>query len=284
MKLVMTLLVRDEQDVIADTIAYHLSRGVDHVIVTDNRSRDATRRIVDAYRRRGVATLIDEPDDDYAQNVWVTRMARLAATELGADWVINGDADEFWWPEHGDLKTTLASIAAESSALSVRRVNFLPLRSPGANPVRSMLYRDAVSANALGRTLPDKVLHRATGDVEVGPGNHRATSPSLGAAQKTDAILIFHYPYRSYDQFAQKIANGGASMLKNTTFSPIAVGHWRTLYPMLRAGELRAWYDARPHADDDALQDRLARGGIVRDDRLSRYLAEFVPAGDLLII
>jgi hypothetical protein len=42
MKLVLTLLVRDEEDVIATNIAYHLSRGVDHIIVSDNCSLDGT--------------------------------------------------------------------------------------------------------------------------------------------------------------------------------------------------------------------------------------------------
>lgn len=99
MKLLMTLLVRDEEDILEQHLDFHLGHGVDFVIATDNLSQDRSGEILRRYERAGRLRLLDEPEDNYSQAKWVTRMARMAATEYGADWVINSDADEFWWPE-----------------------------------------------------------------------------------------------------------------------------------------------------------------------------------------
>src|SRR5689334_954070 len=122
----MTLLVRDEQDIIAEVLDYHLAQGVDEVIVTDNGSEDATLDILREYESRGVVRIILEPSDDYSQGKWVTRMARLAAAEHGADWVINSDADEFWWPRSGTLASTFAALGDDVGVVVGRRTNFVP--------------------------------------------------------------------------------------------------------------------------------------------------------------
>jgi len=53
MKLAMTLLVRDEADIIGEHLTFHLNAGVDLVLVTDHRSVDGTSDVLDAYARDG---------------------------------------------------------------------------------------------------------------------------------------------------------------------------------------------------------------------------------------
>ena len=53
MKLVLTLLVRDEADIVESCIRYHLERGVDLVLATDHRSVDGTTDILRGYERDG---------------------------------------------------------------------------------------------------------------------------------------------------------------------------------------------------------------------------------------
>ena len=271
MRIVMTLLVRDEEDVIESNIDFHLAQGVDFVIATDNLSADRTPEILRAYERRGVLRYIHEPTDDYSQCHWVTRMARLAATEHGADWVINNDADEFWWPKQGTLRETLAAVPPTTGVVEVQRHNFVPIEGCGGFYNR-MVWREAVSLNALGHPLPPKVAHRAAVGVSVAQGNHSVEGvipPAVGPA----GIEILHFPMRHRAQFVNKIAKGGGAYARNNTLPPETGRTWRALYSQLCVGSGLA-----PYLDDafhsyDRIVSRLAAGEIVEDRRLTDFFA-----------
>jgi Glycosyl transferase family 2 len=86
MKLVMTLLARDEADILDAQIRFHLNAGIDFVIATDNRSQDGTTEILESYAEAGQLHLIREYGEYLRRAGWITRMGRLAATEFRADW------------------------------------------------------------------------------------------------------------------------------------------------------------------------------------------------------
>jgi hypothetical protein len=263
-KLTLTLLVRDEEDIIADILRYHLAQGVDEVIVTDNLSIDSTPDILDEFER---VTVIREDGDDYSQARWVTRMARLAYSR-GADWVINGDADEFWWPEEGDLKETLGRVPGSASAVTAPRVNFVPVRSTG-RPAATMTVREVCSSDLLGDPLQPKVAHRASPDVRIAQGNSAVTGIAGDVIEAP--IVIFHYPMRSLAQFDNKIKLGGAAYARNIEL-PEHLGYtWRRLYELRGKGKLADYFESHVH-DPDRIAAGIASGDLVEDRRLADFL------------
>jgi len=276
MQLVLTLLVRDEQDILEDNLRYHLSRGVDRILVTDNLSVDRTPDILRRYERLGWVTVLRAEDDTYDQARWVSRMARMAFDQHRADWVIHADADEFWWPERGDLKSALALVPAAYPALVVPRHNFVVRRSQRAPSVRDMLLREEASVSYLGRPLLPKVCHRGRADVFVEQGNHGVLEASTGKALSAWSgyapIRILHYQMRGWPHFRNKIEKGGAAYARNTELAQQVGRGWRLLYEMHAAGRLRAYYDEQLLSDEQCLAG-LAQGRLVRDSRLADWLA-----------
>lgn len=289
----MTLFVRNEEDILEANLRYHLERGVDFIIATENRSEDATPEILAEHARAGHLHLIRHAQDDYAQPQAMTRMARLAAEKFGADWVINNDADEFWWPREGSLKDAFTAVPLRYGAFVAHRSNFVPRPEDG----RSFLERmdvvelpdverlrddDARRAYGLRHFLVPKVAHRAAPDVEVIDASHRVTGTGVELAPGWQPVDILHYPLRSYAQFEAKVRNGGRALERHPDphFNP----HLRRLYGLYRDGRLPERYAELVH-DDRAVEAGIARGRLLRDRRLPSYLSggdpDSAPGGDL---
>ena len=168
MKLVMTLVVRDESDVVDTQIAYHLNAGVDFVIATIGEASQETRELLAPYEREGSVRVLIEPGDGGTADSR-TRMARLAATEFEADWVINAEPAEFWWPRGESLEDVLAPIPPRYTIVQGLRRLFPAQRGEDEVFSERMTFRlpvqdgsDAVPALALRpvhRADPSAVLH-----------------------------------------------------------------------------------------------------------------------------
>lgn len=268
MRLVVTLLVRDEIDIVAAGVEHFLDQGAAGVVVTDNGSVDGTREVLEEYAADDRVVVIDEPAHDYRQSDWVTRMARLAATDLGADWVINADIDEFWVPkDRSTLAESVATIDPRYGRVLARRTDLLRRRGTRGPWLRKAVWRDLLTLNQDGRPRGPKTAHRAAADVVVAMGNHSVTG-TIGPVTPDEPWDIYHAALRSWPQFERTIVNGGTSLAANPDLDPQIGRHWRADYERYLAGTLRAEYERRLPGARDLL--RRSRAGEVRYDTFLR--------------
>jgi Glycosyl transferase family 2 len=266
MRLVMTLLVRNEADIVDAQIAFHLHFGVDFVVATDNGSQDGTTEILERYERAGVLHLIREEGDDMRQDEWVTRMARLAATEFEADWVINSDADEFWWPRGETLKDVLGSVPERFGVIRGCWRHFLPRPDDGTFFAERMTIR-LVAPAAPGdmRTVfhaHQKVAHRAHARVVVERGNHNAEAPGLEPLRGWHPVEVLHFSIRSPEQVRRK---GLGGWVRAPGYLPAE--HQLRLDAALRSERVDAFYEEFQVADETVAAG-LTDGTLARDVRV----------------
>lgn len=72
-------------------------------------------------------------------------MARMAHERYDADWVINCDADEFWYPRFGDLKDIFNSVDDDVNVIKVQRQNFICIDTEESLFYLNMIYREKQS-------------------------------------------------------------------------------------------------------------------------------------------
>lgn len=245
MRLVMTMVVRDEADILVQNIEYHKSAGVDHFLITDHCSSDQTTEILRHFQRQGIVSFDRNEESAFRQDVWVTEMAQQATKEFGADWVINSDADEFWWPEEGgSLKNVLSLVHQNIDYLVVERSNFLYVGEFTGMFQETMIYRDLKSTNSLGKPLPPKVMHRGFEDILVAFGNHSAKRAQSSVTGGVAPITCFHFPVRSREQFRKKVRDGGVALSMNSSVGEGVGGTWRALNHLVANRTFDTWFDS----------------------------------------
>lgn len=281
--IILTLMVRDEVDIIAGMIEHHLAQGVDHIIVTDNASVDGTREILAKYEKLGVLELHDDLRHEKQQSEVVTKMARRAAEELGASWVINADADEFWVA--ADRTRTLAEVLRELpddiQSLRTPVKNVLASATEKGPVLGGLRWRDerdeeALRAVGLHAQPTPNMLVRGVPGLEIAQGNHFSNLPVTEEAPKGLGVEVLHVPFRSWERYKTRVVNTGDGYLASPHLKPSPRHHGMRDYRWLKAGVLEPFYVARFPAPDDTKP-----AGFVEDTWLAEHLTELVKTAKL---
>jgi hypothetical protein len=278
-RIIMTLLCRDEEDIIGYNIAHHLAQGVDFIIATDNASKDRTPLLLERFAKQGKLKLIHEPSQTHDQSIWVTRMARMAAKKFDADWVINCDADEFWLPRAGTLRDTLETMPRAVESLAVPPFDMVPSRASNMKFFEAMVIRLTGDRTIHGNLGIPKACHRAYADVVIADGNHHVKRKGSRIPERSDhALEILHFPLRSLAQIERKVRQGTEALEANPRLRPSTTAHWRRLYHgYLVHGRLGEYYsECAPSAEH--ISAGIANGSLVEDTRIRDVLRGLDPA------
>ena len=277
MKLVMTLRVRDEADVVDAQIAFHLNAGVDFIVAIDHRSEDGTTAILESYAHDGYLHLIRKAGDEMQEGEWATEMARLASSEYGAEWVISSDADEFWWPRGRSLKDVLASVPERYGVVRALLRQFVPRPDDGVFFADRMTVRLSGSAPINDPTSlfrPNvKTIHRGDPNVVLSAGAHEVLQPRMAPLRGWYPIEFLHFPIRSLEQCERKYEHLGASLGATRN------AYYEEVQRARREARLAEFYETLV-VDDEALERGQHDGSLVIDTRLRDKLQHLRREGD----
>lgn len=263
-KLIMTLLVKNEEDMLEKNLIFHKAMGVDSFIITDNNSTDSTPEIIQKYKAKGwILESIKETATNYEQKEWVDRMIWIAKRKYHADWIINADADELWYTPSLNLKNILSNTHANIINCEMRSV--YPEENKAFwqwdKTVKTVTDYEKydLSLYSLFERQNKKVIHRAAGYIQISMGNHKVT---MFPKKSTNGdIRIYHYNIRGKQAFLTKMINGGKQLEQHK--GRHGGRHWRYFYKLYKEGKLEAEYDRVIGLNNF---DRLLKDGYIKYD------------------
>lgn len=267
MKIVMTMLVRNEDDILRENIEYHLHSGVDFIIITDHHSNDNSYNIAREYAKKGKVEVWREVSNEHHQAEWVSDMAKEALRKFQADWIINNDADEFWVAPNNDLKSFFKSVPEKVWKLHVNRYDFLYRPFKHSKFFEALLFRET-------NKRWTKACHRSTNDIEVEVGNHNAFSKKFKNCNyesiSTNNLEIFHYPIRDPEKYKKKMIDGFNSINCTPGIPGEYFWHWKNAMKYILSGKFEE-YLKQYTITRDMININIQRGCLMYEDKIQKF-------------
>lgn len=201
--LTLALTSGHEVELLDDHIRYHLSAGADVIVVgIDEASSDPLRGRLRTYGSQAVTV---EPIDGLSATAGLDHL-RCLAIDRGAEWVIESDASEFWWPRSESLKAVLDPIPPRYTTVQALVRVFLPNAGDGASFVERMTVRTSLLASDAPRAPLASALrpiHRVRGTEIIDAQDLRFVP-----LRAWYPIEVFRFPARDADPSDRNVTAG----------------------------------------------------------------------------
>lgn len=164
MKVALTTLLGSDLELLDPYLGFHRRIGVDVVVVDDAAVPAQARDVIQTFERDGFVKRIPAKSH--------TDLARVAAGELGADWVIPGTPQELWWPRGESIKDVLAVIPPRYGVVQALIRTFVDASEPsrGASFASRTVRTSLLGPNGADGAPPERLLrpvYRATPGMSI---------------------------------------------------------------------------------------------------------------------
>jgi hypothetical protein len=130
--------------------------------------------------------------------------------DLGCDWAVNSDVDEFWL---GDIRKEIEMSSNENyNSILVNSLTFLSTYLDDVNEINPILRHIWRSTEY---DLWPKIICSTENFIRIGNGNDEVFFECETRNVLSSQLIIYHYSNRGYDQCYRKYVNGGKAILNS---------------------------------------------------------------------
>ncbi len=279
-KLALTLVCKNEESIIEENIKFHKAMGVDNIIVLNHNSTDNTLKILERLKEEGfVDEIITKTCPQHEHNIWVQEMVTLAREKYKAAWVINADADEFYFSKSLNLKKSIQA-ANDANVIKCYLTDLYPddrddfLSCPYF--ITRLFYKHELGmlnfenadniVKEFTYTKTPKVINKTEGIKKMYAGNHAIDMENQKEIETSD-ITLYHFNIRNYKQFETRIKR----WLEAINYMPGMMGiHMKQQIEIYKAGKLKEHYYSK--YNEEKRKHLMENGIVTMDTSLSHFL------------
>lgn len=275
-KLIMTIVVRNEDSIIEKHIRFHKEMGIDGFIVTSHNSNDRTNEILEKLKQEGlVLDIIYKKTPEHQHHIWVNDMIKLAKRKYKTDWIINADADEFYYSKDLNLKKSILEyntinpnvlIVDSTFLFPDDREDFLNCPYFITKPFQEFeaemlnIKQNNNMQLFIGSQGCTKVIHKIKGYKKIYDGNHSVKMYRQKQIYPTN-IILYHFHIKNYYEYERKVLR----WIDSAHYMPQGVGeHMKRMIMLYKENKLKEQYDIQY---GESLRNFLLNEGVVSIDK-----------------